>query len=171
MQAHVLIRTVRRPVRPGPDVETWAAGARRFGGRTYLRRAEGVFLEDAGRRSNSVALLEVFLSDDAACIKDECARIGDADLLVTRLNPVKGVLLDQVLVVEQPEGADRLAAYVRKERVRDSVLVSKGGQRLHAVVAERKEGYAGSLQPPPRVLQLHELHFAVGSPACAAIDN
>lgn len=77
--------------------------------------AEGPFLEDSRGGSNPVALLEMFLRDNAVLVDQERAGIGDAELLIAGLDPIKRVLFDQVLVQES-ERSNRLAALIGKQR-------------------------------------------------------
>jgi len=63
-------------------------GRRRFG------CAQGPVFEDPRSRPNAVALLEMFLRDDALFVEHERTGIGDAQLLVAGLDAIKSVLLD-----------------------------------------------------------------------------
>ena len=101
MQSHLLERTVDGCVGPDLDFELpttcpWRVGRRR----SHFGRAESVFLEYPRRGSHTIALLEVFLRDDAPFVEHERAGVRHAALLVARLDPVKRVLLDQVLLVQ-----------------------------------------------------------------------
>src|SRR6266403_1034258 len=101
MQSHLLERTVRWRIGPHLDLELLTIGAWRFGRRrSRFGRTESVFLEDARRGSHTIALLEVFFRDDAPFVEHERAGVRHAALLVARLDPVKRVLLDQVLLVQ-----------------------------------------------------------------------
>src|SRR5216683_3460347 len=107
MQSHLLERTVRWRIRPHLDLELltirpWRVGRRR----SRFERAESVFLEHPRRRAHAIALLEVFFRDDAPFVKDESAGVRHAALLVARLDPIKRVLVDEVLLVQQPESTD-----------------------------------------------------------------
>src|SRR5258708_6815146 len=101
MQTHLLVRTVRRRIRPYLDLElltirSWRVGRRqaRFG------RTERIVLEYPRRGSHTIALVEVFLRDDAPFVEHECAGVRHAALLVARLDPIKRVLVDEVLLVQ-----------------------------------------------------------------------
>src|SRR5437870_5333491 len=101
MQAHLLVRTVCGRIGPYLDLKPWTTRPLGVGERRRCYgRAEGVFLEDARPRSHAIALLEVFLRDDAPRVEHERAGVRDALLLVARLDTVKRVLLDQVLLVQ-----------------------------------------------------------------------
>jgi hypothetical protein len=64
-----------------------------------------------------------------------------------------------------------VAALIGEQRVGDAALVSEGGQHLHTVVADREDCHSVLLELRPGFLQLHELHFAVGSPAGTAVEH
>lgn len=51
------------------------------------------------------------------------------------------------------------------------MLFSEKGERLYAVIADGEERHPRALQIAPCFLQLHELHFAVRSPACATVED
>src|SRR5258708_16950290 len=137
MQSHLLVRTVRWRIRPHLDLElvtirSWHVGRRR--GR--CGRTESVFLEYPRRGSHTIALLEVFSGDDASFVEHERAGVRHATLLVTRLDPVKRVLLDEVLLVQQPERTDGVAALIGQERGADATLFSERGQHLPTVLTD-----------------------------------
>src|SRR6266581_3747722 len=100
MQPHLLVRTVGRRIRPYLDLELWTTRALDIGAeRRCARCAEGILLENARCRSHAMALLEVFCRDDSSLIQHERAGVRHAALIVARLDTVKRVLLDQVLLI------------------------------------------------------------------------
>src|SRR5229473_4645696 len=101
MQSHLLERTVRWRIGPHLDLKLLTTRSWRFGRRrSRFGGAESVFLECPRRGSHTIALFEVFLRDDAPFVEHERAGVRHAALLVARLDPVKRVLLDQVLLVQ-----------------------------------------------------------------------
>src|SRR5579859_4585559 len=101
MQSHLLVWTVRWRIRPHLDLELLTTLPRRVGRRPgRFERTERVFLEYPRRGTHTIALLEAFFSDDAPFVKHERAWVRHAALLVARLDPVKSMLLDQVLLVQ-----------------------------------------------------------------------
>src|SRR5258708_1342303 len=101
MQSQLLVRTVRWRIRPHLDLElltirSWRGGRRRGG----LGPPRERFPRYPPRGAHPVALLEVFFRDDALFVEHERAGVRHPALLVARLDPVKRVLLDQVLLVQ-----------------------------------------------------------------------
>src|SRR5712691_270953 len=100
MRPHLLVRTVGGCIRPNLDLELWTTRALDIGAeRRCSRCAEGILLENACCRSHAIALLEVFCRDEAAVIQLERAGVRHSALIVARLDTVKRMLLDQVLLV------------------------------------------------------------------------
>jgi hypothetical protein len=118
----------------------------------------------------AVALREALLHHAALLVEEERARIGHPPVVVLLGNPVDGMMRIDVFV-EQAKGADRLAPLIGKEGIFDAVFCRKPSQHVHRIIADRKEGYMGTLEVGETALQLNELCLAEWSPRGAAIED
>lgn len=107
----------------------------------------------------TVAGVKVFTSHGAVLIQDERSGVRDAE------NRFSGRL------IEDAEGTDHLAAFIRKQGVVNAVLLGEAVEDLDAVVADGIEGEASGLKFGADALQLNELRFAERSPARASMEN
>ena len=97
--------------------------------------------------------------------------IGRNQVFARPRHPVHHLVILGDVGVENPEGADDLAADVRKQRVFDLVRVAEITENFARVVGNRCGIDSVRFQLSKGVLQLDELIAAIGSPVCAAAED
>jgi len=117
---------------------------------------KAVFEERHAGLALAIALLEAFLQYMALLVEQEHPRIRHSPGRVAFGNTVDGVVLKDMLV-EEPEGTDDLAAFVRQQRIGNAMLGRKTSQHLNGVIADGKRDDVMALEVREALLQLHEL--------------
>ena len=102
----------------------------------------------------------MLVSNESELIQHERAGIWHTSLFLAGRDPVRGLLLLEVLV-QQPEGSNRRAALVRQEGIRNPVRLRELRQSSNVVIADGEKCPTCLLERRQGFLQLHELHFAV----------
>ncbi len=164
-----LEHTVRRRVEPrsNPDpVAPYCGLAAAF----LIEDPESLGDQPGAAVTLAIALVEPLVGDRPRLVEHEGARIGQVHVAGRRRDAVDGVVLLNALVDEAESPHDE-TAFVRQERVANSVRLGEGRQDRDRVVADRKECDAIRGQRGKHLLQLDQLRFAVGSPLGAPVEN